>query len=234
MSDLPLNVVDIIVLAVLLISAALAFFRGFVHEVLAIGAWVGAALATLYGFPHVQPYVRQVIAIDLLADIVAGVAVFLATLVVLAIATRLLAARVQNSSLGALDRSLGLVFGLLRGAVIVALAWLVLAWAIPNPAERPDYIQAAKSRRFVEAGAAVLSRVLPSSLSADGSAAMDAARREAERARELKDAYDTLSRPAPNGDAPERQKGYNDTARQEMDRLIDSQTSGSGGKDEAQ
>lgn len=234
MSDLPLNVVDIIVLGVLLISAALAFLRGFVHEVLAIGAWVGAALGTLYGFPHAQPYARQVIAIDLLADIVAGVALFLVMLVILAVVTRLLAARVQNSSLGALDRSLGLVFGLLRGAVIVALAWLVLAWAIPNPAERPEYIQSAKSRRFVEAGAAVLSTVLPRSLRAGGAAAVDAAQREAERARELKEAYDTLSQPAPKADAPEPQKGYNDTARQDMDRLIDSQTSGSDGEGQTQ
>lgn len=225
MSDLPINFVDLIVLAVLLISAALAFFRGFVHEVLAIGAWVGAGVATLYGFSHLQPYARQVIAIDLLADIVAGVALFLVALVVLAIVTRLLAAKVQNSSLGALDRSLGLLFGLVRGAVIVAAAWLVLAWALPQPDERPAYIQEAKSRRIVEAGAGVLAALLPESMRAEGAAAVDAARGEAERARELKDAYDTLSRPAPKADAPEARKGYNEEARQSLDRLIESQTS---------
>jgi membrane protein required for colicin V production len=232
MSELPINFVDLIVLAVLLISAALAFFRGFVHEVLAIGAWLGAGLVTLYGFPHLQPYARDIIAIDLLADIVAGVVLFLIALVVLAILTRLVAAKVQNSSLGALDRSLGLLFGLARGGVILAALWLVLAWALPQPEERPDYIQNAKSRRIVEAGANVLAGLLPESLRADGAAAVDTVKSEAERAKKMKDAYDTLSRPAPKADAPETQKGYNDETRQGLDRLIESQTSESGRESE--
>lgn len=232
MSDLPINLIDIVVLAVLAVSALFAFMRGFVHEVLAIAAWVGAALATLYGFTYVQPAARGIIAIDLLADILAGVAIFLVVLVLLAILTRLVASRVQKSSLGALDRSLGLVFGLARGAVIVALAWLVLTWTIPEPQERPDWIQEAKSRRLVEAGADVLVMVLPAEWRGEGEAAVGTARGEAERARALRDTFETLSQPLPGMDAPEETKGYKDQARDEMDRLIESQTGGAGSDSE--
>lgn len=222
---MPIGVVDIIVLAVLLISAVIAFMRGFVHEVLSIGAWVGAGLATLYGFAHVQPYARELIAIDLLADIGAGVVLFLVVLVLLSIVCRILASRVQQSSLGALDRSLGLAFGLVRGAVIVAAAWLVLTWALPDPAERPAYLQEAKSRRFVEIGADMLASILPASLRQDAPAAIDRAKREADRARKLNEA---LSQPEIESDAPADESGYNQQQREDMDRQIESLTGGSG------
>ncbi|SMF00346.1 membrane protein required for colicin V production [Tistlia consotensis] len=161
--NLPINAADVIVIAVLLVSAGLAFFRGLVHEVLAIAAWIGAALATLYFFLPAQSVSRQLIAIPLIADIVAGVVVFLLTLIVLTVISRMVSKRVQDSSLGALDRSLGFVFGLLRGAVIVCVAWLVLNWLLP-PAEHPAWIREARSRPLVEAGAAALRSLAPDSL----------------------------------------------------------------------
>lgn len=224
MSDLAINAVDIVVLAVLAISAIFAFMRGFVHEVLAIGAWAGAILATLYGFPYIQPYARDIIAIDLLADILGGVAIFLVVLVVLAVFTRMLSGRVQRSSLGALDRSLGLVFGLLRGAVLIAAAWLVLTWAIPNPEERPEWVENAKSKRLVEIGGDLLASALPAHLRQEGQNAADSARRGAERASEVKDAYDVLRQPAPDSEAPAERQGYEEAPRREMDRLLENLT----------
>lgn len=228
MSELPITVADIVVLAVLLISAVIAFMRGFVHEMLSIGAWVGAAIGTAYAFPAVQPFARDLIAIDLLADIGAGVAIFIAILVVLAIVTRLLAKRVQNSALGALDRSLGLVFGVARGAVILAALWLVLVWALPEPDDRPDWIREAKSRRLVEAGGKVLASILPSSakLPTSGGGQSPALGDSAPQSD-----YESLSQPAPKADAPERQSGYKEQSRKEMDRLFESQAGGSGSSD---
>jgi len=225
MGDLPINVVDIAVLAILLLSAAIAFMRGCVHEVLAIGAWVGAALATLYGFGHVQPYARQLIAIDLLADIVAGVVVFVVVLIVLSLLTRMLSGRVRASSLGALDRTLGLVFGLARGVVIVAAAWLLLTWALPTEAERPAYLQEAKSRRLVEASADALESVLPETLQREGQAAVDAAKQGAADAKRAKDAYDAFSQPKVEGGGDQQKPGYNEEERGDMDRLTDTVTS---------
>jgi len=219
MSDLPITALDVAVLAVLLISAVAAFLRGFVHEVLAIGAWVGAALATLYGFGMVQPYARDLVAIPLLADIGAGMVLFLLVLIVLSVLTRLLAARVRGSALGALDRSLGLAYGVARGAVILALAWLVLAWALPQPGDRPAWIQEAKSRRLVEGGAGLLARLAPEGLrvsvaparASDGAAAPSGTD------------YDSLSQPRPEGATPAPPDGYADDSRIQMDRLIENQ-----------
>lgn len=222
MSDLPITAVDIVVLAILLISAVAAFARGFVHEVLSIGAWIGAGVATLYLFPVAQPYARDLVAIPLLADIGTGVAIFVLCLILLAVVTRMLSSRVKGSALGALDRSLGLLFGVLRGAVIVALAWLVMAWALPDPAERPDWIREAKSRRLVEAGAGALAGILPGNVGGgartateDGANATDSTSME------------SLSRPEAEADAPTPKDGYDKDARQQMKSLSESITSGS-------
>ncbi|MDH3791946.1 MAG: CvpA family protein, partial [Rhodospirillales bacterium] len=90
---------DALVFAILVISGVFAYIRGFVHELLTLAAWAGAALTTLYGFEFVVPVVRDFIAIRAVADIGTGLAIFVAVLVVLTVLTRLLARRVQDSSL---------------------------------------------------------------------------------------------------------------------------------------
>ena len=104
MESLPINLTDLIVIGVLLISALIAFLRGLVHEVLSIGAWVGAGLVTLYFIVPAQTFARRYIEVELAADIAAGVALFLLALIGFSIVSRLLSRRVQESSLGALDR----------------------------------------------------------------------------------------------------------------------------------
>ncbi len=165
------GVLDIGVLAVLLLSALLAVMRGFVHEVLSFSAWIGAAVVTVYAFPYAQPTARELIDIPVLADIVTGVAVFLVSLVLLTLFAKLLAELVQGSRLSAVDRLLGLLFGLARGAALVCLAWLIFAWLVPKE-QRPDWIQSARTLPYLEQGASWLQELLPSSfLSSLGEAA---------------------------------------------------------------
>ncbi|MBC7136294.1 MAG: CvpA family protein, partial [Oceanibaculum nanhaiense] len=152
MENLPVNATDILVFAILLVSGLLAFFRGFVREVLSVGAWVGAAFSTLYGFQHVRPYARDLIGIDMVADIAAGVGLFIIALIILSVVSNMLAGLVKGSALNAVDRSLGFLFGLLRGAVLVCLAFLVLDWAVAEQ-ERPNWITNAKTMPLVERGA---------------------------------------------------------------------------------
>ena len=221
MSELPVTAVDIVILAVLLISAVAAFARGFVHEVLSIGAWIGAGLATLYLFAPVQPYARDLIPIPLVADIATGVAIFIACLILLAVFTRMLSARVKDSALGALDRSLGLVFGVLRGALIVALAWLVMVWALPDPAERPDWIREAKSRRIVAASAGFIARVLPGHVGERARAATGDGGGSSNR---VPDEVEDLSSPEPEATQSTPKDGYTQEERNRMESQVEALT----------
>ncbi len=128
-----MNWVDLVVLAVLLLSALAGLVRGLVREVLGVGAWVLALLAASpWGFfPAVVPWMRNRIADPAMADGAAFLAVFVPALIVLWIIARIISGAVQRSAVGGLDRTLGLVFGLVRGALIVVAAYILVGFAIP-------------------------------------------------------------------------------------------------------
>lgn len=220
MDSLPINLADLIVIIVLVVSGIFAFVRGFVHEVLGVASWVGAAFVTLYAYPHVQPYLLNVITVEFIASLITGVGLFLVTLVLFSVLTRILSNRIQHSSLGALDRSLGLLFGFLRGAVIVVLAWMALSYMVVEE-ERPAWIQQAKTRDLAEIGAGYLLALVPPSLLERGDGAADEARRRAEEMRRAEEAYQQLVSPLRKADAPEEQPAYNEGERNEIEKAIE-------------
>ena len=107
MNELPVNVLDGIIVVVLLLSALFAFTRGFVKEVLAIGGWIGAFFSALYLYDPVKPYVAMYLPKGVIADASTFVGLFVASLVVFSILSHQIASRVRESSIGPLDRSLG-------------------------------------------------------------------------------------------------------------------------------
>ena len=85
MADFPVNLIDIGVAAVLLLSALLAFSRGFVRESLAVAGWVGAGFAALYLYAPLSPFVRDYVPITIVAYAITVVGVFILTLIVISI-----------------------------------------------------------------------------------------------------------------------------------------------------
>lgn len=216
-----MNVVDIGIIAVLLVSGLLAFARGFVREVLAVAGWVGAAFAALYAFPYVQPVARQYIGIALVADVAAGLGVFVATLLLLSVASHAISVRVRESALGAVDRSLGFVFGLVRGAVIVSIAYLLLAWALP-PGQQPAWLREARVMPLVERGGDLLLRLVPAATRRQGERAADDIGRTARPAAETARTLYRLTVPKGQDGEPDsdEQSGYKTEDRRALDNLI--------------
>ena len=223
MNELPPNLADLSVIAVLLASGLLAFARGLVREVLSIAAWVAAAFATIYGFPMAQPFLRQFIAIALVADVLTGIAIFVVALTVGAAISHALARNVRHSAFGTVDRSLGLLFGLARGAVLVCFAYLLFAWAVPEE-DRPAWVSEARAMPLVKAGADLLRTLLPESAAEQGAAAAGEARRSVDEAIEAEKALRALGTPppaeVPNPAGTSESPGDKDGERKELDRLI--------------
>jgi membrane protein required for colicin V production len=123
--------VDLVVLAVLAVSALLAFSRGLVREVLGLGAWAGAIFIAVWALPLVRPQFQQWIGGGSpWADPAGFGAAFLVSLIVLMIISRWVSALVRASPIGGLDRTLGLVFGLARGAVLLVLAYIIAGMVV--------------------------------------------------------------------------------------------------------
>jgi membrane protein required for colicin V production len=218
MDVLGVNITDVAVVATVLISGAIALVRGLVKEVLAIASWVGAAFATLYGFSYAAPYARKVIETPWVADLTAGGVLFIVTLFVLSLTSHAISSRVKGSTMGVLDRSLGFVFGLLRGALLISLAYLAFSWVQPVK-DQPEWLRAAKTMPLIERGAELIITLIPEKIldrKAGDKKALggEALRLEAERVmREL-----TTSRP--KSTTPEGVSGYKNAERNEMNRLI--------------
>lgn len=158
-----MNPLDIGVIAVIGLSAVFAFARGFVREALSIVAWVGAGFITLYGHDYFIAIVDPLVHNQLLSQLIGWGGLFLASLIALTIITGIIARMVQSSALSPIDRTLGFVFGVLRGAFVICLAYLLLDMAVPGT-DRPSWLREAKSAPYLQQGAEVLRNVLPESL----------------------------------------------------------------------
>lgn len=151
---------DIVLLAVVAVSAIVAFVRGFVREVLGIVAWAAAAYVAWKGFPAASPIVGGWISNKQFAEPATYGIVFVLALIVCTIITNLVGRAVRNSALGGLDRTLGLAYGVLRGAVIAVVAYIIAGMAIP-PAQWPQPVRAARLLPLTHDGAVWLAGLLP-------------------------------------------------------------------------
>ncbi|MCB9948441.1 MAG: CvpA family protein [Rhodospirillaceae bacterium] len=218
-----MNPADIAVIAIILLSGLLAFFRGFVREALSIAGWIGAAYVAVLAFPQVRPWVGQYVSSDLAADGITLGAVFIVALIVFGIVGNLIARLVRGTTLSAVDRSLGFLFGLLRGVVLVSLAYLVVTWLFP-PEQEPAWLREAHSRPWVERGADMLVALVPEDLLAEGLG--EAQREIGDRLRDDASPSQTidlreLARPQPaQPDTPETE-GYQDDQTDDLDRMIE-------------
>jgi membrane protein required for colicin V production len=162
-----INTFDAIVVSVVGLSAMVAFFRGFVRELLSLGAWVGAAIVTVYLFPHSTEFMKSHIHGAKSEPVAAGagaLGTYLAALIAFSIVNSIILKYLKTGAeVGILDNFMGLVFGGLRGAFIVSLGYLIMVSVIPkdNP---PEWLKKSLTKNTVEAGADFLAKMAPTYL----------------------------------------------------------------------
>ena len=155
-----ITLLDGILLAVALLSGLLAMVRGFSREVLSIVSWVVAALAALTFYAQLTPFVMQYVDNDIIAQVIAAGAIFLVTLVVVTLITSRVADFIIDSRIGPLDRTLGFLFGLARGALLMVVAMLFFNWLVPAN-QVPTWVADAKSKPVLDDLGASLLDILP-------------------------------------------------------------------------
>ena len=140
---------DLGLLAVVLVSALLAMLRGFTREVLAIAAWIAAAAAAVYLYPYLLPYIKPYLNKEPWASIASATVIFFAALILVTIITVNLSDAVLDSKVGALDRSLGFIFGAARGFLLCVVAFLF--FTMLDPADKqPEWVKNARMRPVLQ------------------------------------------------------------------------------------
>lgn len=159
---MPFQLLDFILLGIMLVSGILALYRGFTREVLSLLAWFAAAVAAYFAIQQQQlvdrvlPYVEK----PILAQIAVGAVAFLIVLIFVSVISVKISDRVVDSAVGAFDRTLGFIFGLVRGLVLVSIAYLMYGWLQP-PAKQEDWIRNAQSLPVVRGVSEFLVGLMP-------------------------------------------------------------------------
>jgi len=219
MADQTFTLVDVVAAAVILIAGLLALNSGLVRVLLFIASWVGAALAAVFGFSRAKPYAHEFISPPWAADATAGLGLFVFSFILISLLTWPIGNRVRDSAFRGVDRSLGLAFGLLVGVFVVCAVYLGYTWIVP-PAERPEWVQTAWSRPYIERGAEFLKGLVPRERGQRESAQRPNGRSTPERSADP--VLRELMSPTPKAEQQSGAPGYNDRERRDMERLFDS------------
>lgn len=234
---------DIVTLAVLLISAVIAFLRGFIREVLTILGVVGGLAAAWFGGPVAAPLARRLLGVedgdepqklmgvipyDMAADILAYGTVFIVVVIVLSVASHFLASWARTIGLGAVDRTLGVVFGLVRGIVVLGLLYLPVQ-IVFDQKMLDEKLGGSKTRFYIESTVDWMMAALPESVREDMKQKTEETAREKLQDLDILDKNSekddnkssdrTLQRAGPF--QGEKDNGYDTGERREMNRLFE-------------
>lgn len=151
---------DLGLIIVVLVSALLSMLRGFTREVLAIASWGIAAAAAYYFYPMGVPYLQPYIPKEQFLPYISAAIIFFVTLIIVSIITVKISDAILDSKIGALDRSLGFLFGAGRGLLLCVVAFLFFNWLVPEKS-RPEWVNTAKTRPLLERTGESLLALLP-------------------------------------------------------------------------
>jgi membrane protein required for colicin V production len=227
--SLAFTFVDLLTVAVVVVSMVLAVWRGFVSETLSIVAWAAAAFASLYFGSWVAQLLSHMISPWWLAFVSGYALVFLVVLIPISFASFRLSETIRSSAVGPLDRSLGAAFGIARGLAIVGGLYLLFSIFVPIH-NQPKPLREARLLPLIQSSAEVLIALAPNrdriaaeehlQAPTEGPVPQAAPPRERE------------SRPAPQRSAGQSAhkrtpRGYGAADRRALDRLIEA-TGGTG------
>lgn len=252
-------VIDILVLAVLLISALIAFLRGFIREVLTIAGVVGGLIAAYVMGPFVTPYMRGwlgldaagegtdagseaaaaaaqdpeklfgILPYDVLAVVLSYGLVFLVVVILLSILSHFLAEGIRSLGLGAVDRTMGFIFGLVRGVILIGLLYLPVYFFVDTETKE-EWFETSRTQFYMEKVAQSMAAYIPSSAVEDAEGKIeeineaDKTRRRLEEINVLKSKDGKIEKTrAVVVEEEDDPHGYDEEFREQIDQLFEQQ-----------
>ena len=156
---MPITLLDGILIGFTLVSAMLAMVRGFSREVLSIASWAAAAAAAFFFYPLLVPDLTPYISNDKVAMAASAAIVFVIALIVVTVITMKIADFIIDSRVGALDRTLGFLYGAARGILVVAVGLLFFNWLAGD--NQPGWVTEAKSKPLLDTIGEKIQGILP-------------------------------------------------------------------------
>ena len=152
---------DLAVMGIMLLSCLFAFFRGFVREILSLGAWIGAGIVTLYWFRDVAELLKPHVKSDMVSGGLSALGLYITSLIIFSMFNAMIMRMMkEGGDIGILDNTLGLMFGAFRGAFVISLGYFLMMTVV-NEENAPDWLKNAHTQPYAEQGAIILGRAAP-------------------------------------------------------------------------
>ena len=136
MESIALSYFDYLVIGIIILSGLMAFFRGFIQEILSLLLWITAFAAAMLLNAYLDPYFMDYIDNPEVRRILTIITVFVGIIFLGGLLIKLLRGLVHWSGMGGLDRLLGVLFGFIRGMLLIVVIYLVL----PNDFKQSSFI----------------------------------------------------------------------------------------------
>ncbi len=223
MENASFNIFDLLVAVILIASGVFAFRRGLIREILSLGTWVLAAVFTFSLYPMARPFFNEHIKNAMLADAATALGLFCLAIVTLVPLGDYLTGLVKSPTLSSIDRSLGFVFGVIRGFVIMCLLYLATTFVWPEGHDgQPSWLAEARTKPALAYGVDLIKSLTPEGVEDEAAEQLERSREAAEEAAEDARRLEDISTPVPvyrgnKGETP----SYGDETRDTMDTLMD-------------
>ncbi len=159
MNEIGINTADIIILAIILLSGILSFQKGLIQEIMRISSWIGAVVVALYSYDPILPYVKEYVDMEIGASAITGASSFILSLIVFYIISHFISGIVKYSLIGSLNKSLGFIFGIIRGAVICSILYISIIYLYNG--KKIDAFENAKTKNIIEYTSKIIILSLP-------------------------------------------------------------------------
>ncbi len=231
-------IVDIFVLIVVLSSVIIAFLRGFIREILTIFGIIGGIAASYALAPLLIPSMRDwvgasddptaeklfgILSYGLLADILSYGTVLIVFVIILSIISHFIAEFAKNLGLGALDRTLGVVFGLVRAGFVLGLMYLPFFY-LAGDEQKEEWFKDSKTQIYLEMSSSWIDGFIPKEVADDTPSGGIEAIKDVSATRKKLEDMDLLKRPSNNSNSPSDKDGYSLDFRKDMDKLFEYNT----------
>lgn len=231
-------VIDGIVAIILLASVIIAFLRGFIREILTIFGIIGGMAASYFGGPYFAPVVKDwlgvvdgeepeklfdIVPYPLLGDIVAYSSLLIVFLIIFSVISHYISEFAKSVGLGAIDRTLGVVFGLVRGVLLLGLLYLPFYY-LADDEQKERWFGESRSHVYIEETSRWIAGFIPQDAEEkmqDGVKKVE----ETSEARKKLEELDLLGKDRePKDAAPKENGGYSEDFRNQMDQLFENST----------
>lgn len=221
-----LNNLDIILLAVVLISGLIALSRGLIKEVLSIIGWVLVTILIVYLLPILLPFAQNFIKSGLMAGIATALIIFTLFSIVWIYLSSHITTKIRTSKLSGLDRLLGLFFGIMRAFLLIILFNILVNWMIPVE-KQSEILTESKYFRLAGNFAKPVEELIPQDTLDMIKTTTESLSPEQQNKQKEQDSFalfEKLAQPQIKKSSKEEEKsaGYKESERESLDRLIDS------------